>query len=69
MTQFLISLILAIWVSAIAVIAIQNAVPVSLQFLGAHSVEIPVGLVIAFSAALGMVGTALALGVWRATRA
>ncbi len=68
MTQFSTSLILALWISITAIIAIQNATPVSLQFLGARSVEIPLGLVLAFSAAIGMVGTALAIGIGRATR-
>jgi uncharacterized integral membrane protein len=68
MTQFLISLIVAIWVSAIALVAIQNATPISLQFLSIRSVEIPLGLVMAFSASIGMIGTALALSLWRSTR-
>lgn len=68
MTRFLTSLIVAVWVSLIALIAIQNATPVSLRFLGLQSVAIPLGLVIAFSASLGMVGAALLLGIWRAAR-
>jgi uncharacterized integral membrane protein len=68
MTQFLISLVVAIWVSAIALLAIQNATPVSLQFLNIQSVEIPLGLVMAFSASIGMIGAALSLGIWRSAR-
>jgi uncharacterized integral membrane protein len=68
MTRFLTSLILAFWVSAIALIAIQNATPVSLQFLTLRTIEIPLGLVMAFSASLGMVGTAVAVNFWQATR-
>lgn len=68
MTRFLTSFIVAAWVSIIALIAIQNASPVTLQFLGLQSVAIPIGLVLAFSASLGMVGTALILEVWRASR-
>jgi uncharacterized integral membrane protein len=68
MSRFFTSLIIAFWVSAIALIAIQNATPVSLRFLGLQSVEIPIGLVIAFSASLGMIGTALVLGAWRVSR-
>jgi uncharacterized integral membrane protein len=68
MARFLTSLIVAIWVSLIALIAIQNATPISLQFLGVRSVEIPFGLVMAFSASLGMVGTALLLGIWQVSR-
>ena len=68
MTRFLTALLVALWVSVIAVIAIQNATPVSLQFLGVRSVEIPIGLVMAFSASLGMVGAALAISIWRVSR-
>jgi uncharacterized integral membrane protein len=68
MTRFLTSLILALWVSAIALIAIQNATPVSLQFLNVRTVEIPLGLVMAFSASIGMVGTALAVNLWQSSR-
>lgn len=65
MTRFLTSLIVAIWVSAIAVVAIQNATPVSLRILNIQSVEIPIGLVLAFSASLGMMGASLGLGLWQ----
>lgn len=68
MTRFLTALIVALWVSVIALIAIQNATPVSLQFLGVRSVEIPMGLVMAFSASLGMIGAALAIGIWQVSR-
>lgn len=54
------SLILAVWVSAIAILAIQNFSPVTLRFLGFQSIAIPVGLVLAFSVALGLLGTVIA---------
>jgi uncharacterized integral membrane protein len=68
MTRFLTSLILALWVSAIALIAIQNATPVSLQFLNVQTIEIPLGLVLAFSASIGMVATAAVLNFWQSSR-
>lgn len=68
MTRFFTSLIVAVWVSAIALIAIQNATPVSLQVLGLRSVEIPIGLVLAFSASLGMVGMTVVLGILQSAR-
>lgn len=68
MTRFFTSLIVAFWVSAIALIAIQNATPVSLQFLNVQTIEIPLGLVMAFSASIGMVGAALAVNSWQASR-
>lgn len=53
------SFIVAFWVSAIAIIAIQNATPVSLTFLFFESISIPIGLIIAFSVAIGLIIAAL----------
>jgi uncharacterized integral membrane protein len=61
MANFLTSLIVAFWISAIALISVQNATPVTLRFLTMQSVQMPLGIVIAFGAALGTVGTALVL--------
>jgi uncharacterized integral membrane protein len=54
------SLIVATWVVAIAVIAVQNAEPVSFRFLTIQTIELPFGLVLAFGVALGIVGMAIA---------
>lgn len=56
----LISLIVATWVGAIAILSVQNFTPVALNFLAFRSIEIPVGLVLAFSVGIGMVGMAIA---------
>ena len=64
--KLLISLIMAGWVSAIALVSVQNATPVSLRFLTFQSVQLPMGLVLAFSAAIGMVGMAMLLPTKRA---
>lgn len=56
----LMSAIAAIWVVATALLSVQNAAPVSLQFLGFSSIPLPVGLVLAASTGLGMIGGALA---------
>jgi len=61
MVNFLVSLVLATWVSAIALVSVQNATPVSLRFLVWRSVQIPVGLLIGFSASIGVIGAALVL--------
>ncbi|HEY9648402.1 MAG TPA: lipopolysaccharide assembly protein LapA domain-containing protein [Chroococcidiopsis sp.] len=61
MANLVTSLIVAFWVSAIALLSVQNARPVTLRFLTLQSVQLPVGLVLSFSAAVGMVGTALIL--------
>lgn len=54
------SLLLSAWIGAIAILAIQNFSPVSLRFLGFQSIEVPVGLVLAFSVGVGILGTAIA---------
>lgn len=64
--NFLTSLILAIWVGAIAVLSVQNFTSVTLKFLSFQSIEIPVGLVLAFSAGAGMIGGALLPILWQA---
>ncbi|NJR61910.1 MAG: DUF1049 domain-containing protein [Cyanobacteria bacterium CRU_2_1] len=61
MVRILASGIMAFWVCAIALVSVQNAAPVSLRFLGLQSVQMPFGLVLAFSAAVGMVGMAIVL--------
>ncbi|MEH2065563.1 MAG: LapA family protein [Nostoc sp.] len=61
---FLTSLVVAVWVIAIAVISVQNATPVSLKFLTFQSIQIPMGLVMAFSAGIGLIGMALLQPLW-----
>ncbi len=55
-------LILAVWGIAIALFSVQNATPVSLRLLGFESIQMPVGVVLAFSMGIGaMLGGAIAL--------
>ncbi|MHC5595244.1 MAG: LapA family protein [Nostoc sp.] len=61
---FLTSLVVAVWVIAIAIISVQNATPVSLKFLTFQSIQIPMGLVMAFSAGVGLIGMALLQPLW-----
>lgn len=58
------SVIVAVWVVAIAIISVQNATPVSLKFLTFQSVQIPVGLVLAFSAGIGLIAMAVLQPLW-----
>lgn len=64
LANLLTSLIVASWVIAIAILSVQNATPVSLRFLTFQSIQLPVGLVLAFSAGLGIIGMALAQPLW-----
>ena len=62
--NLLTSLVLASWVMAIAILSVQNAAPVSLKFLTFESSQLPVGLVLAFSAGVGIIGMALIQPLW-----
>ena len=62
MPTFLAALILAAWISAIALVSVQNAAPVVLRFIFLQSVPLPFGLLLGFSVALGAVLAALLLG-------
>jgi lipopolysaccharide assembly protein A len=54
-------LTLAVWAIAIAIFSVQNATPVSLKLLGFESIQMPVGVVLAFSGGMGVVLGAIAL--------
>ncbi len=61
MIRLVFAVVPAVWVVAIAIIAVQNATPVSLRLLTLQSIEIPFGVLLAFCAAGGMLATALVL--------
>jgi uncharacterized integral membrane protein len=63
--NLLTSLILATWVSAIAILSIQNITPVSLKFLTSETIQLPVGIVLAFSVAVGAIGGAITPVLWQ----
>lgn len=62
------TLLLSLWISAIAILSVQNATPISLKFLLFESVEIPVGILLAFSASLGLLAGFLILPWGRGDR-
>ncbi|MBD2137247.1 LapA family protein [Anabaena sp. FACHB-1237] len=62
--NLLISLILAGWMLAIAVISVQNATPVSLHFLAFQSIQIPMGLVLALCVSLGLIIVPILQPLW-----
>jgi uncharacterized integral membrane protein len=61
MIRLVLALVPAVWVVAIAIMAIQNATPVSIRLITLQSIEIPFGVLLAFCAAAGMVAAALVL--------
>ncbi|HAX85000.1 MAG TPA: DUF1049 domain-containing protein [Cyanobacteria bacterium UBA11370] len=59
------SLIVASWIGAIAILSVQNYTLVSLKFLGFESIELPVGIVLAFSVGVGVIGGEIAPPLWQ----
>ncbi len=53
--SLLASLLMAAWLGAIAIFSIQNIQDVSLKFLTWQSINVPLGVLLAFCAGLGMV--------------
>ena len=66
LANLLTSIIVAVWVVAIAILSVQNATLVSLRFLNFQSIQLPMGLVLAFSAGVGLIAVALILPLWGA---
>ncbi|KAB8330221.1 LapA family protein [Scytonema tolypothrichoides VB-61278] len=62
--NLLISIVIASWVLGVAILSVQNAEPVSLKLLTFQSIQIPVGIVLAFCAGVGIVGMALLQPLW-----
>ena len=59
-----ISFLVAILVSAIGIISVQNAAPVALSFILFKSIQMPVGVVLAMSISAGLIGGALLQPLW-----
>lgn len=62
--NLLISTVVACWVVAIAILSVQNATPVTLQFLSFRSIQVPVGLVLALCAGVGIIIMAVLQPLW-----
>ncbi|NES72735.1 MAG: DUF1049 domain-containing protein [Okeania sp. SIO2D1] len=55
------SIILALWVSGIAIFSVQNSTPISLKFMAFQSIQIPVGVILAFSVSIGVIISSILL--------
>ena len=64
-SNLLTSLVLAGWAIAIAILSVQNATAISLKFLVFQSIQLPIGVVLGFSAAVGAIGGAIAPILWQ----
>ena len=60
-SPMLASLILALWVSGIAILSVQNAAPISLKFIGLQSIQLPVGVILSFSVGIGLIISSILL--------
>lgn len=65
LAHVLTSIVLAAWLAAIAILSIQNIQPISLKFLVFQTIQIPFGIVLAFSVGVGAIGAAIVPVVWR----
>ncbi len=63
MARGLLTIVPALWMVAIAIVAVQNATPVAVQFLWGRSVPLPFGVVLGFAVAIawGVTGAVVAL--------
>ena len=55
------SIILALWISGIAILSVQNATPISLKFIGLQSIQLPVGVILSFSVGIGLIISSILL--------
>jgi uncharacterized integral membrane protein len=62
------STICAIALGFASLLAVQNAQPVTLAFLGAQSVPLPLGVLLIFCAMVGLIGGTILRGLWRVTK-
>lgn len=63
--NLLTSIILAAWIAAIAILSVQNFTPISLKFLMFQTIQIPLGIVLAFSVGVGAIAGAIAPVLWQ----
>lgn len=59
MVKLLVALIPALLIVVVSVLSIQNATPISINFLRGSSVALPVGIWLSFALAFGMILTAI----------
>ncbi|PZO12981.1 MAG: DUF1049 domain-containing protein [Leptolyngbya foveolarum] len=64
MVKFLVVVIPAVLVMAIAILSAQNGTPVSVAFLNGETTPLPLGLLMAFALGVGMIGTAILLSLF-----
>ncbi len=63
--NLLTSIILAAWIAAIAILSIQNITSISLKFLVFQTIQMPLGIVLAFSVGIGAIAGAIVPVLWQ----
>lgn len=63
--NFISSVMIATWVIAISVLAIQNIQTVSLKFVFWQSIQFPIGILLAICAGIGFIGGSLLPILWQ----
>ncbi|MGL4622606.1 DUF1049 domain-containing protein [Chroococcidiopsis sp.] len=64
LASLLTSSVVAVWIVAISLLSMQNADQIRLKFLRYQTIQLPVGFVLAVSAGVGVVATALMQPLW-----
>jgi uncharacterized integral membrane protein len=67
MINFIIYVILSSWMVAIAILSVQNAAAIQLQFLLFQSIRLPLGVFLAICFSTGLLATAAAALLWQLT--
>ncbi|MEM7716418.1 MAG: lipopolysaccharide assembly protein LapA domain-containing protein [Cyanobacteria bacterium P01_A01_bin.68] len=65
-TQLLVSLVIAFWVIFVALLSVQNAQLVYLKLFTFQSINMPVGLLLTFSFATGLILMSILPSIWNA---
>jgi uncharacterized integral membrane protein len=68
LTYLLNAVLIALWIGAIAIFSIQNVQGVSLKFFNWQTIELPVGVLLAFCGGIGFILSALLPLFWKITR-
>jgi uncharacterized integral membrane protein len=59
--RLLLALFVSAWIGGIAILSVQNATAVSLKFLFFQSIQMPLGVLLAFAVMAGLMGAVMLL--------
>ena len=67
-TYLVTTIIIAFWLSLIAIFSIQNITDISLKFLVFKSIKLPIGVLLSFCIGGGMVLGSLGIILWKTSK-